>query len=112
MAGATSPSLALAVLVLLPFDVITWVLRFYVRLSRKAWGPDDWSMVVAIVSELLDENRDKALKKTQPLFIISSIGMLGIAFTGGGKKDAELSTEQRETAMFVSQDHYDRGITV
>ena len=29
--------------------------------------------------------------------------MLGIAFTGGGKKDHELSTEQRERAMFVSK---------
>ncbi|KZM18930.1 uncharacterized protein EKO05_0006682 [Ascochyta rabiei] len=83
MSGPTSPSLALAILVLLPFDIITWVLRFYVRLSRKAWGPDDWSMVIAI-----------------PLFTISTIGMLGIAFTGGGKMDSELSTEQRETAMF------------
>lgn len=50
MAGPTSVPLALAILILLPFDIITWVLRFYVRLSRKAWGPDDWSMVIAIVS--------------------------------------------------------------
>jgi len=28
--------------------------------------------------------------------------MTGIAFTGGGRMDSELSTEQRETAMFVS----------
>lgn len=51
MSGPTSPQLALAVLVLLPFDVLTWALRFHIRLSRKAWGPDDWSMVVAIVRE-------------------------------------------------------------
>lgn len=49
MAGATAPGLAICTLVLLVFDVATWILRFYVRLSRKAWGPDDWSMVVAIV---------------------------------------------------------------
>jgi hypothetical protein len=61
MAGATSPPLALAILVLLPFDIVTWVLRFYVRLSRKAWGPDDWSMVVAIVSEHEDFARDLEL---------------------------------------------------
>ncbi|EOA88078.1 hypothetical protein ACJQWK_01868 [Exserohilum turcicum] len=85
MAGPTSPSLALAVLVLLPFDILTWILRFHVRISRKAWGPDDWSMSVAI-----------------PLFTISTIGMLGIAFTGGGKRDAELSPSDRETAMFAS----------
>ncbi|KAJ4380995.1 hypothetical protein N0V86_003342 [Didymella sp. IMI 355093] len=83
MSGPTSVPLATVILVLLPFDVVTWVLRFYVRLSRKAWGPDDWSMVIAI-----------------PLFIISTIGMTGIAFTGGGKMDLELTTEQRETAMF------------
>lgn len=53
MSGPTSLPLALAVLVLLPFDIITWVLRFYVRLSRKTWGPDDWSMVIVIVSDPL-----------------------------------------------------------
>ncbi|KAF1846394.1 uncharacterized protein K460DRAFT_242484, partial [Cucurbitaria berberidis CBS 394.84] len=85
MAGPTSVPLALVVLVLLPFDLLTWALRFYVRLTRKAWGPDDWSMVIAI-----------------PLFTISTIGMLGIAFTGGGKKDADLTKEETETARFVS----------
>jgi hypothetical protein len=50
MSGPTSLPLALAIFILLPFDILTWVLRFYVRLSRKAWGSDDWSMVVAIVS--------------------------------------------------------------
>lgn len=49
MAGPTSVPLALSVLILLPFDIITWGLRFYVRVSRRAWGPDDWSMVAAIV---------------------------------------------------------------
>lgn len=52
MAGPTAPGLAICCLVLLPFDIATWALRFYVRVSRKAWGPDDWSMVVAIVSTL------------------------------------------------------------
>jgi hypothetical protein len=61
MAGATSPSLALVVLVLLPFNIITWVLRFYVRLSRRAWGPDDWSMVAAIVSIHLNFTLDVIL---------------------------------------------------
>jgi hypothetical protein len=32
--------------------------------------------------------------------------MTGIAFTGGGKMDPELTTEQRETAMFVSTQNY------
>lgn len=56
MSAPTSLSLALVVLVLLPFDIITWILRFHVRLSRKAWGPDDWSMVVAIVSLLFSKS--------------------------------------------------------
>lgn len=38
----------------------------------------------------------------KPLFTISTIGMTGIAFTGGGKHDSELSPQQHETAMFVS----------
>lgn len=49
MSGPTSVPLALVIFILLPFDILTWVLRFYVRVSRKAWGSDDWSMVVAIV---------------------------------------------------------------
>jgi hypothetical protein len=28
--------------------------------------------------------------------------MLGIAFTGGGKRDSDLPAKQKETAMFVS----------
>jgi hypothetical protein len=38
----------------------------------------------------------------KPLFTVSTIGMTGIAFTGGGKHDSELSPEQHEMAMFVS----------
>jgi hypothetical protein len=53
MSGPTSRPLALVVLILLPFDIATWILRFYVRLSRRAWGPDDWSMLAAIVRYLL-----------------------------------------------------------
>jgi hypothetical protein len=29
--------------------------------------------------------------------------MLGIAFTGGGKRDDELSVDEKQTAMFVSR---------
>jgi len=32
------------------------------------------------------------------------MGMLGIAFAGGGKRDSELTTKEGETAMFVSED--------
>jgi hypothetical protein len=37
--------------------------------------------------------------------------MLGIAFTGGGLKDDELTTKQQETAMFVSVVSYGRKQT-
>ncbi|OAG04639.1 uncharacterized protein CC84DRAFT_1094201 [Paraphaeosphaeria sporulosa] len=83
MAGATAPGLAICTLLLLVFDVLSWALRFYVRLSRKAWGPDDWCMLIAI-----------------PIFAISTTGMLGIAFTGGGLRDDQLTSKQQETAMF------------
>lgn len=29
------------------------------------------------------------------------MGMLGIAFTGGGKRDNELTADEKQTAMFV-----------
>jgi len=109
MPGPTSPSLALAVLVLLPFDIITWALRFHVRLSRKAWGPDDWSMVAAIVRTRQNAINIIFAYQEQPLFIISTMGMLGIAFTGGGKKDDELTVSEKQTAMFVSQAAYPQG---
>lgn len=31
----------------------------------------------------------------KPLFTVSTVGMTGIAFTGGGKFDAELSPKER-----------------
>jgi len=34
------------------------------------------------------------------------MGMLGIAFTGGGKRDDELTVNEKQTAMFVSQAAY------
>jgi hypothetical protein len=40
------------------------------------------------------------------------MGMLGIAFTGGGKRDAELTTKQRETAMFVSHANRSSSLTL
>ena len=85
MAGATAPGLAICTLVLLVFDTITCTLRFYVRISRKAWGPDDWSMVAAV-----------------PIYIVTVAGQLGIAFNGGGLPDAQLGAAGKERGMFVS----------
>ncbi|KAE8838611.1 hypothetical protein PTNB73_03371 [Pyrenophora teres f. teres] len=42
----TSWPMALSVLIPLPFDIISTVLRFWIRHKRKAWGPDDWAMLV------------------------------------------------------------------
>jgi len=50
MGAATSKSLATVTLSLFPLDILTLVLRFYVRISRRAWGLDDWAMLIAIVS--------------------------------------------------------------
>ncbi|GJD00153.1 cation-transporting ATPase 4 [Colletotrichum higginsianum] len=52
MGAATSRDMAAAVLVPLPFNLITMVLRFWIRTQRKAWGPDDWAMVATIVGAL------------------------------------------------------------
>lgn len=49
MGAATSKDIALAVLIPLPFDIISTALRFWIRMRRKAWGPDDWAMLVNIV---------------------------------------------------------------
>ncbi|KDN71574.1 hypothetical protein CSUB01_11973 [Colletotrichum sublineola] len=50
MGAATSKDMAAAVLVPLPFNILTLVLRFWIRTQRKAWGPDDWAMVATINS--------------------------------------------------------------
>lgn len=48
----TSYPMALAVLVPLPFDIISTILRFWIRTKRKAWGADDWAMLINIVRAL------------------------------------------------------------
>jgi hypothetical protein len=59
-------------------------------------------MVIAIVREYLPEQFASYAERKQPLFIVSTIGILGIAFTGGGKRDDELTTDEKQRAMFVS----------
>ena len=53
MSGATSKALATVTLVLLPFDVLTVILRFRARLARRVWGSDDWAMLVSLVSPVI-----------------------------------------------------------
>ena len=50
MAPPTSRDMALAVLIPLPFDIVSTILRFWIRYKRKAWGPDDWAMLINLVS--------------------------------------------------------------
>ena len=49
MAGPTSNSLATAMLLLLPLDVLTAVSRFRIRLVKRVRGSDDWAMLISIV---------------------------------------------------------------
>jgi hypothetical protein len=49
MGVPTSYSMALAAIIPLPFDIITTVLRFWIRSKRNAWGADDWAMLINLV---------------------------------------------------------------
>lgn len=54
MAPPTSYHMALSVLIPLPFVIVSTILRFWIRSKRKAWGPDDWAMVINLVSSVLN----------------------------------------------------------
>ncbi|KAH7033626.1 uncharacterized protein B0I36DRAFT_362271 [Microdochium trichocladiopsis] len=83
MGAATSKDMAAATLVLLPFNVITLVMRFWIRVQRSAWGADDWAMVGTI-----------------PVWLISQVGLLGMAWSGIGQLDSTLSEEQVVNSLF------------
>ncbi|WYZ43250.1 hypothetical protein EsH8_VI_000949 [Colletotrichum jinshuiense] len=83
MGAATSKDMAAAVLVPLPFDILTMVLRFWIRAQRKAWGPDDWAMVATI-----------------PVWAVSQVGLIGMAWSGVGQLDATLTEQQMANSYF------------
>ncbi|KAF2999757.1 hypothetical protein E8E13_005049 [Curvularia kusanoi] len=83
MPGATSKSLATVTLLLLPFDVLTVILRFRARLARKVWGSDDWAMLVSL-----------------PFFIATTVSMVTLAFSGLGLRDDELQGDQMREGLF------------
>ncbi|GJC88506.1 cation-transporting ATPase 4 [Colletotrichum tofieldiae] len=85
MGAATSKDMAAAVLAPLPFNLVTMALRFWIRTQRKAWGPDDWAMVATI-----------------PVWAISQVGLIGMAWSGVGQLDATLTAEQKANSYFVS----------
>ncbi|KAI1672271.1 hypothetical protein Ptr902_05039 [Pyrenophora tritici-repentis] len=78
----TSWPMALSVLIPLPFDIISTVLRFWIRYKRKAWGPDDWAMLVNL-----------------PLWTVSTVATIAMSFSGIGQKDATLSTFQYSNSL-------------
>ncbi|KAJ1329743.1 hypothetical protein MN608_06479 [Microdochium nivale] len=83
MGGVTSKEIAAATLVLLPFNLITMVMRFWIRVQRRAWGADDWAMVGTI-----------------PVWLISQIGLLGMAWSGVGLPNTALSEEMTVNSLF------------
>ncbi|KAK8098564.1 uncharacterized protein PG998_014050 [Apiospora kogelbergensis] len=83
MGAATSKDMALAVLIPLPFNVFSMVARFWIRTQRKAWGPDDWAMVATI-----------------PVWLVSQVGMIGMAYSGVGAEDSTLSPSAKAEANF------------
>lgn len=48
-----APQLAGSVIALVAVASVTFALRIYTRLSNGAFGIDDWSMALAMVSETL-----------------------------------------------------------
>ncbi|KAH7312719.1 hypothetical protein B0I35DRAFT_356341 [Stachybotrys elegans] len=83
MVAATSVDMAVATLVLLVFDIVTLVMRFWIRIQRAAWGQDDWAMVA-----------------TLPVWIVSQVGMIGMAWSGVGQLDSTLSPRQVSNSLF------------
>ncbi|GKT48707.1 uncharacterized protein ColSpa_08888 [Colletotrichum spaethianum] len=102
MGAATSKDMATAVLVPLPFDLVTMALRFWIRAQRKAWGPDDWAMVATIVRFNIPGTRKKLqLTKIKPVWAVSQVGLIGMAWSGVGQLDATLTAEQTANSYFV-----------
>ncbi|KAH7012119.1 uncharacterized protein B0I36DRAFT_400083 [Microdochium trichocladiopsis] len=83
MGAPTSKDIAAATLVLLPFNLITLALRFWIRVKWSAWGGDDWAMVV-----------------TLPVWVVSQVGLLGMAWSGIGQRDSTLSEQQIADSLF------------
>ncbi|TID20967.1 hypothetical protein E6O75_ATG05732 [Venturia nashicola] len=75
-----SCSLALAVLIPLPFDIVVYILRFWVRHKRTAWGPDDWAMLVNI-----------------PFWAVTAIATIALVFSGAGARTGTLSADEVKT---------------
>jgi hypothetical protein len=85
MSQDTGPRLAATVIVLSVMAYPLLALRIYIRLSTRAWGADDWSMLFAAIP-----------------FTALTIACLGGAFNGIGGHEAELGAEQVSIGLHVS----------
>jgi hypothetical protein len=55
-----APHVAGTIITIVTLAILTFGLRCYVRITRGAWGPEDWCMTVAMVCALgiaLDANQ-------------------------------------------------------
>ncbi|CAD0086734.1 unnamed protein product [Aureobasidium mustum] len=84
MSQDTGPRLAATVIVLSVLAYPLLALRIYIRLSTRAWGADDWSMLFAAVP-----------------FTALTIACLGGAFNGIGGHEAELGDKQVSIGLHV-----------
>lgn len=90
MSQDTGPRLAATVIVLSILAYPLLALRIYIRLSTRAWGADDWSMLFAAVP-----------------FTALTIACLGGAFNGIGGHEAELGEKQVSIGLHVSPHQYE-----
>lgn len=86
MAAPTSMPMVLAALVPLPFVIVVCILRFWIRYKRDAWGPDDWAMLISLVSHLEVQYTIKTDETPQPFWIVSMIATIALAWSGVGAK--------------------------
>ncbi|KAI6358940.1 hypothetical protein MCOR25_007205 [Pyricularia grisea] len=77
MGSATSKEMAAAVLIPLPFALISMLLRFWIRARKNTWGPDDWAMVATV-----------------PVWLVTTISTIVMAWSGVGQQDDTLTSEQ------------------
>ncbi|KAI5196198.1 hypothetical protein E4T42_07060 [Aureobasidium subglaciale] len=82
MSQDTGPRLAATVIVLSVLAYPLLALRIYIRLSTRAWGADDWSMLFAAIP-----------------FTALTISCLGGAFNGVGGHEAELGAAQTSVGL-------------
>jgi hypothetical protein len=100
MAPPTSYHMALSVLIPLPFDIVSTILRFWIRYKRKAWGPDDWAMLINMVS-LTGVASEHLLTSTQPFWSVSTIATIAMAWSGVGQFDGSLTEYQYSNSLMV-----------